>query len=359
MGRRKGSIGIALVTGAVLVGASACGGGGSDKASGGDSKASDKPTVSSSPSPTKPAGPPMLLDTITPQTGTTVGVAMPISVIFTNPVSAKARATVEKHMKVSASQSVVGAWHWMGDKRADWRPKTYWPSGTTVKIDADMTGVSNGNGRYGVHNYTHTFKVGDDVRADVSVTNHTMKVTKNGQAVRTLSINAGSAQYPTWDGTMAVIDKQEKVHMTSCSVGISCDKGSPNYYDLTLPWDIHLTQSGTYVHYSTGDPNPGTGSARGLARLCPPVAVGRQVVLRPGQAGRPHHHHRLAPRQGPGRQRLRRLQPRLVPVARGQRFRRGVDRRTVTHRSDELRAAHRKTGGPEPCADRCQQVRPV
>lgn len=264
MGRRKGGIGIALVTAAMLVGASACGAGGSDKASGNDdAKAPGKPGASASPSPTKPAGPPMLLETITPQTGTTVGVAMPISVIFTNPVAAKARATVEKHMKVSASQPVAGAWHWFGDRRADWRPKTYWPSGTKVRIDADMTGVSNGNGRYGVHSYTHTFTVGDDVRADVSVTGHTMKVTRNGTLVRTLSINAGSAQYPTWNGTMAVIDKQEKVHMTSCSVGISCDKGSPNYYDLTLPWDVHLTQSGTYVHYSTGDPNPGSGSARG------------------------------------------------------------------------------------------------
>ena len=272
----------------------------------------------------------MLLETITPQTGTTVGVAMPISVVFTNPVAAKARATVEKHMKVSASQPVAGAWHWFGDKRADWRPKTYWPSGTKVKIDADMKGVSNGNGRYGVHGYTHTFTVGDDVRADVSVTGHTMKVTRNGKAVRTLSINAGSAEYPTWNGTMAVIDKQEKVHMTSCSVGISCDKGSPNYYDLTLPWDVHLTQSGTYVHYSTGDPNSGQRQRPRLARLRPPVHVGRQVVLRPGQAGRPRHHHRLAPRQGPGRQRLRRLQPGMGPVARGQRGGGGDDGDAVT-----------------------------
>ncbi|GAA3110685.1 hypothetical protein GCM10017687_24030 [Streptomyces echinatus] len=43
----------------------------------------------------------MLLETITPRTGTTVGVAMPISVVFTDPVATKARATVEKHMKVS------------------------------------------------------------------------------------------------------------------------------------------------------------------------------------------------------------------------------------------------------------------
>ncbi|MER6334546.1 L,D-transpeptidase [Streptomyces sp. NPDC001034] len=263
MGRRKGGIAIALVTGAMLMGASACGGGGGAKAGGDDAKAPGRSTASASASPTKPAGPPMLLDTITPQTGATVGVAMPISVVFTDPVAAKARAAVEKHMKVSASQPVAGAWHWFGDRRADWRPKTYWPSGTKVRIDADMKGVGNGAGRYGVHDYTHTFTVGDDVRADVSVTGHTMRVTRNGKLERTLSINAGSAQYPTWNGTMAVIDKQEKVHMTSCSVGISCDKGSPNYYDLTLPWDVHLTQSGTYVHYSTGDPSPGSGSARG------------------------------------------------------------------------------------------------
>ncbi|MFF6995390.1 Ig-like domain-containing protein [Streptomyces sp. NPDC008313] len=263
MGRRRRGIGIVLGTVTLLVGVSACGGGGGDKAGGDQPKASKKESASASPSPAKPKGPPMLLDTITPQSGTTVGVAMPISVVFTNPVAAKARATVEKHLKVGTSQPVTGAWHWMGDRRADWRPKTYWPSGTKVKINADMKDVGNGHGRYGVHGYTHTFTIGDDVRADVSVTGHTMKVTRNGKTTRTLSINAGSAQYPTWNGTMAVIDKQEKVHMTSCSVGISCDKGSPNYYDLTLPWDVHLTQSGTYVHYSTGDPNPGSGSARG------------------------------------------------------------------------------------------------
>ncbi|WP_018531244.1 Ig-like domain-containing protein [Streptomyces sp. HmicA12] len=265
MGRRKGGgIGIALVTVAMLVGVSACSGSGSDQAGGtSDGKASGKPSASASPSPTKPKGPPMLLETIMPQSGTKVGVAMPISVVFTDPVAAKARASVEKHMKVSASNPVEGAWHWFGDKRADWRPKEYWPSGTKVKVVADMEGVSNGNGRYGTHSYTHDFTVGDDVRADVSVSGHTMKVTKNGSTLRTLSINAGSSEYPTWNGTMAVIDKQKEVHMTSCSVGISCDKGSANYYDLTLPWDVHLTQSGTYVHYSTGDPNPGSGSARG------------------------------------------------------------------------------------------------
>ncbi|MFF1924274.1 Ig-like domain-containing protein [Streptomyces sp. NPDC058221] len=264
MRRGKGVIGIALLVSAVLAGTSACGGksSGSDTAADG-AKGGASASASARPSPTHPTGPPMLLDSIAPLDKATVGVAMPISVVFTNPVAASAHKNIEKHLKVSASVPTNGAWHWMGDKRVDWRPENYWKTGTKVRLDADLKYVSNGSGRYGTHPYTHSFTIGDDVRADASVTGHTMKVTRNGAAVRTLSINAGSAEYPTWNGTMAVIDKQEKVHMTSCSVGISCNKGDANYYDLTLPWDIHLTQSGTYVHFSTGDTNPGSGSALG------------------------------------------------------------------------------------------------
>jgi lipoprotein-anchoring transpeptidase ErfK/SrfK len=199
----------------------------------------------------------MLLNTITPQNGANVGVAMPVSVVFSNPVAASARATVEQHLKVSASEPTTGAWHWFSSTRADWRPKTYWHSGTQVSVDADLAGVSNGNGRVGTHSYHHSFTIGADVEATVSVPGHTMKVTRDGATVRTVPIDAGSKSWPSWDGTMAVIDKQPKVRMTSCSVGITCDKKSKDYYDLTLPWDVHLTNSGTYLHYSTGDPEPG------------------------------------------------------------------------------------------------------
>jgi lipoprotein-anchoring transpeptidase ErfK/SrfK len=256
MGRGKGSIGIALLVGAVLAGTSACGGNAAASSTPG---AAGKPAAktAASPKPTHPAGPPMLLDTIAPQDGATVGVAMPISVVFTNPVASSARKEVEKHLKVSASEPVNGAWHWFGDKRADWRPEHYWKTGTKVKLDADLTNVSNGNGRYGTHGYVHAFTIGADVEASVSVPDHTMKVTRAGAPVRTLSVDAGSPSFPSWTGTMAVMDKEKSVHMTSCSVAISCTPGDPDYYDLTLPWDVHLTNSGTYLHYSTGDPAPG------------------------------------------------------------------------------------------------------
>lgn len=268
MRRARTSVGIALLTGAVLVGASACGGKGGSSASatgGSDDGKAPAATVTAtkpapSPTPSKPKGPPMLLDTIMPQSGTTVGVAMPISVVFSKPVASSARAGVERHLKVTTSVPVTGAWHWFGNRRVDFRPQSYWQPGTKVTVDAQMTDVPDGNGRYGVHGYTHSFTIGADNRTTISVKSHTMQVTHNGARIKTFPIDAGSATWPSWDGTMAVIDKAAQVHMTSCSVGISCDKNSPNFYDLTLPWDVHLTMSGTYVHYSTGDPNPGHGN---------------------------------------------------------------------------------------------------
>ena len=60
---------------------------------------------------------------------------------------------------------VTGAWHWFGNKRADWRPKDYWKPGTKVTLDAALNGCGNGNGRYGTHSYTHNFTIGDDIES--------------------------------------------------------------------------------------------------------------------------------------------------------------------------------------------------
>ena len=209
----------------------------------------------------------MLLDSITPEKGAVVGVAMPVSIVFSTPVATSARAAVQKQLKVTTSTPVTGSWHWFSAQRVDWRPETYWKTGTQVTVDADLDGVSDGNGRLGIHDYEHKFTIGTDVETVVDATTHTMKVTKDGTLVRTLTVDTGGKGYTTWGGTMAVIDKEAEVDMTSCSVGIQCNPNGANYYNLTLPWDVHLTFSGTYVHYSTGDTDPGDSTSHGCIHL--------------------------------------------------------------------------------------------
>lgn len=199
----------------------------------------------------------MLLDSIVPVDGTTVGVAMPIVVIFTDPVKTSARKGIEKAMKLTTSIPVVGAWHWFGDRQVEFRPKGYWPVGDRVTLDAEFDHVPDGYGRYGTHSYLHRFTIGSDFETRISVPHHTTKVYSNGKLIRKMPSDAGSPQFPSWDGTMAVSDKVRNEHMTSCSAGITCNKHNPNYYDGWYPWAVRLTFSGTFVHYSDGDPYPG------------------------------------------------------------------------------------------------------
>jgi len=199
----------------------------------------------------------MLLDSIAPLSGTTVGIAMPISIVFTDPVKTSARRKIEKNLHLTTSTPVTGAWHWFGDRRVDFRPKSFWTPGTTVSLNATLNHIGDGYGRYGTHSYTRQFTIGADVRTHVYVQQHKTVVTKNGKVLRSMPSDAGSPDFPSWDGTMAVVAKSPTIRMTSCSVQITCDKKNPNFYDLVLPWDVRITTSGTFLHYSTGDPYPG------------------------------------------------------------------------------------------------------
>ena len=257
----------AVVLAGLLLTVAGCGGSGSTPAAGGsthESPSAHPSAQATSPKRTPkprpkhyPTGPPMTLSSIAPLTASTVGVAMPISIVFTDPVKASAHRQIEEHLHVTTSTPVTGAWHWFGTRRVDFRPKHFWKPGTTVSMVARFDHVGDGYGRYGTHSYTRQFTIGADVRTHVYVQQHKTVVTRNGKVLRTMPSDAGSPDWPSWDGTLAVVNKSRTVRMTSCSVHITCDKSSPDYYDIVLPWDVRITWSGTFLHYSSGDPQPG------------------------------------------------------------------------------------------------------
>ena len=164
--------------------------------------------------------------------GQTVGVGMPISVTFSQPVPKEQRAETERQLKVVTD--VEGSWSWVRDRdlpagqRVDFRPRTYWTPGTKVTVQA-------GSG------ITRHFTVGRSLVATVDVRTHTMKVVDDG-ATRTVPITAGAPGMDTWNGTMVVSDKAPKVFMNSQTVGYG-DAYADYYY-----YAVHLTTSGTYLH---------------------------------------------------------------------------------------------------------------
>jgi lipoprotein-anchoring transpeptidase ErfK/SrfK len=181
-----------------------------------------------------------------PDKGTTVGVAMPVSITFNKPIHD--RAAVERKLSVTASPAVDGAWSWMKDRngkdRIDYRPKAYWKPGTKVTLHMNLAGV-NAGGVYGTQERVVDFTVGQAVTSTVDVVKKTMTVAKGGKVVKTLPISSGKVGFETWNGTMVVLNKVPTIRMNSSTVGIF---GSQAYNLGEVKWDVQLTPSGTYTH---------------------------------------------------------------------------------------------------------------
>jgi lipoprotein-anchoring transpeptidase ErfK/SrfK len=179
--------------------------------------------------------------------GSTVGVAMPVSLVFDNPV--KNKAEVEKQLKVTASDNTEGSWGWFkdysGKDRVDWRPKEYWKSGTDVKVEMNLNGVDSGpGGGLFARDYNTQFTIGKDRRMEVSLDTKKMSVSEDGQVVRTIPVSAGTpgGQKASWSGKMVLMAKEGTIRMDSQTVGLG------DSYDKMVDYSMRLTWSGMYAH---------------------------------------------------------------------------------------------------------------
>ena len=73
-----------------------------------------------------------------------------------------------------------------------------------------------------------------------------MTVTDNGKVIANYPFSGGRTTDPTMNGTHIVLDRESVVRMISSSNGIPVD--SPDGYDELVYSDVHITDSGEYVH---------------------------------------------------------------------------------------------------------------
>ena len=100
---------------------------------------------------------------------------------------------------------------------------------------------------WGSGQFSESFAVGD---ARISYANLARRrddrhVERPDDSVPTRSA-AGGPEYPTMNGIHIVLDKEPVVHMVSSTVGIPVN--SPNGYDEYVYNDVHISDSGEYVH---------------------------------------------------------------------------------------------------------------
>ncbi len=183
---------------------------------------------------------------VTPSTGTTVGVNAPLVIRFSTDVTD--RAVVERSLTVASTTPVLGAWHWVNAREVHFRPQNPWPAHSRIQLVAALTGVRVSATRWTTRSTTVELTVGDAHLTKVDGQRHTLTLYVNGTVVGTWPTSLGRPQFATRSGSYIVLDKQPSLRMTSCSAQITCDKANPNYYDLVVYDDVRLTWSGTFIH---------------------------------------------------------------------------------------------------------------
>ncbi|MGV0850314.1 L,D-transpeptidase [Mycolicibacterium phlei] len=169
--------------------------------------------------------------------GQTVGVAMPITVTFDEPVADRTRA--EQSIAISAPTVPDGGFTWLNDRVLQWNPDEFWPAHSTITVSAGDAKAS--------------FQTGAQVLGVADIDEHTFTVSIDGEVVREMPASMGKPKFPTPIGTFRVLEKQDVVVMDSRTIGIPLD--DPEGYKLTVYDAVRITWGGVYVHgapWSTG-----------------------------------------------------------------------------------------------------------
>jgi lipoprotein-anchoring transpeptidase ErfK/SrfK len=169
----------------------------------------------------------------------TYGVGMPIILYFSQRITDK--AAVERALQVTTSNPVVGAWYWddpcnMAPTCVYFRPRDYWPAGTTVSFTGHLNGVQGAPGMYGYHTLTQTFSIGPSLIAIGNTRTHRTQIYYNGKLRYDWPISSGRPGDDTPDGSYLTIEKANPVQMTGPG------------YSISVPWSVRFTWSGDYYH---------------------------------------------------------------------------------------------------------------
>ena len=166
------------------------------------------------------------------------------------------RAAAERSLRVITNPPLDGAWTWVDEQTAHWRPQRYYSPGTIITVAADLYGVALGDGLYGQEDARVRLRVGD---AHLTVADDATKqvtVYENGNLVRTMptSMGMGGSQtigghtfsFWTQPGVYTVMDKARAVVMDSSTYGLPLN--SRLGYRETINYATRISTDGIYLH---------------------------------------------------------------------------------------------------------------
>jgi len=173
---------------------------------------------------------PVAVANISPAAGQVVGVGMPVTVTFANPVAD--RAAAERSFRVTSPDAPRGTFAWLTNDVVQWTPSTYWPAHSAVALSVGGLKTS--------------FEAGASVVGVADLDAHTFTVSVDGQVARTMPASMGKPRHTTPIGSFTALEKQSPVIMDSRTIGIPLS--DPEGYKLTVYDAVRVTWGGVYVH---------------------------------------------------------------------------------------------------------------
>jgi lipoprotein-anchoring transpeptidase ErfK/SrfK len=170
------------------------------------------------------------------QNGGTYGIGAVVVAHFDAPVDD--RGAAEQELAVSTSPPVSGAWHWVDNRTAHWRPPQYYAPGTVVTVGPDTFTIGASH-----------VSIADDATKQVSVYD-------GGALVRTMPTSMGrggsekvgntTISFWTQPGVYTVMDKSNPVVMDSSTFGLPIN--SHLGYKESINYAVRISTDGVYLH---------------------------------------------------------------------------------------------------------------
>ena len=190
----------------------------------------------------------LAIASVLPKPGDVVGVAHPLVVTFSGPVTN--RLAAERALDIASAPAMTGRFDWLESNVVQWIPDQFWPAHSTVALSVGgrPTNFVTGAAVVGVASIAdHTFTVTiDGVEAGPSsalpAPHHRPRWGEPG----VFPASMGRPKYPTPVGIYTVLAKERSVIMDSSSVGIPVH--SPDGYHMEVAHAVRITKRGLFVH---------------------------------------------------------------------------------------------------------------
>lgn len=179
-----------------------------------------------------------------PTRGETVGVAHPVVVTFSAPITNRHAAEHAIHIKSTAE--MTGKFEWLDSEVVQWVPDRFWPAHSTVALSVGplSTDFKTGRSVLGVADISdHTFRVSvDGVAAPRPAPHHRPHLGEEGVMLASM----GRPEFPTPVGVYTVLSKDRSVVMDSSSVGVPLT--DPAGYRVPVDYAVRISHHGLFVH---------------------------------------------------------------------------------------------------------------